>query len=149
MPLPEFIVRPTMKFVKLGYTAVFVLIGLALALASNLGWPVWYAAAAAVLLLWPLARHLRRLMTKMTVAGDKLRYEAGFFSKTIRTIQLQKVQDVTVHQTLGQRMFGVGNLSIETAGETSRLTVVSIDDPQGVADRIMATIQPSGRSHGV
>ena len=52
-------------------------------------------------------------------------------------------------QSLGQRLFGVGDLSIETAGETSRLTVRSIDEPQEVADRIMEATHLSGRGHGV
>jgi len=41
-----------------------------------------------------------------------------------------------VHQRAGQRMFGVGDLSIETAGEASRLTIPEIDRPQQIADYI-------------
>src|SRR5579863_4727892 len=67
----------------------------------------------------------------------KLRYETGMLSKATRTIQLSKVQDVTVRQTLAQRMGGVGDLSIETAGESSRLTFPNIDGPQAVADQII------------
>lgn len=147
--MTELVIRPTMKFIKFGYTAVFAVVAVALALASNAGIPLWPAAAAAVLLLWPAARQLRRRMTKMSMTGDKLRYEAGFLSKTTRTIQLSKVQDVRVDQSLGQRLFGVGDLSIETAGETSRLTVRNIDEPQAVADRIMEATHLSGRGHGV
>ena len=135
--MPDFVIRPTMKFIKLAYTLVFVVVAAALAAANNLGWPLWTAAAAAVLLLWPAARHLRRQFTKMSVTGDKLRYESGFLSKTTRTLQLSKVQDVSVDQSLSQRMFGVGDLSIETAGETSRLTVANIDGPQAIADHVM------------
>jgi hypothetical protein len=35
----------------------------------------------------------------------------------------------------------VGDLSIETAGETSRLTIRSVDDPQALADDIMNRAQ--------
>jgi uncharacterized membrane protein YdbT with pleckstrin-like domain len=76
-------------------------------------------------------------MRKATITGDRLRYETGFTSKSTRTIQLSKVQDVRVDQTLMQRMFHVGNISIETAGEASRLTLVHIDNPQPLADEIM------------
>ena len=75
----------------------------------------------------------------MTMVGDKLRYETGMLSKATRTIQLSKVQDVTVRQSLGQRIAGVGDLSIETAGESSRLTFPNIDGPQVIADRIIET----------
>jgi hypothetical protein len=41
-----------------------------------------------------------------------------------------------VHQRLGQRFFGVGDLSIETAGKSSWEAIVNIDRPQEVADHI-------------
>ena len=75
--------------------------------------------------------------TKTTITGERLRYESGVASKSTRTIQLSKVQDVRVDQALSQRMFGVGDISIETAGEASRLTLVNIDNPQALADEIL------------
>jgi len=38
------------------------------------------------------------------ILDDRLRYEAGFLSKTTRTMELTKIQDVRVDQTVGQRM---------------------------------------------
>jgi uncharacterized membrane protein YdbT with pleckstrin-like domain len=135
--MAEVLIRPTLKFIKLGYVVVLLLVAIAGWFSYNGTTPAWLPGAAAVLLVWPIQRHLRRQVTKMTIAGDKMRYETGFLSKMTRTIQLSKVQDVTVHQTLGQRILGVGDLSIETAGESSRLTVHSIDRPQHVADEII------------
>jgi uncharacterized membrane protein YdbT with pleckstrin-like domain len=59
-------------------------------------------------------------------------------SKSTRNISLPKVQDARVDQTVTQRMFGVGNLSIETAGEASRLIIRNVDRPQRVAEEILA-----------
>ena len=118
-----------MKFVYMGY-AVTVLIVAALVIAMmRLQWPPsipsawhpWIPWLPALLLLWPLKRHLRNRLTKMTILDDRLRYETGLLSRTTRTILVSRVQDVTVHQRVGQRIFGVGDLSIETAGEASRL----------------------------
>jgi hypothetical protein len=39
-------------------------------------------------------------------------------------------------------MYGVGNISIETAGEASRLTLVNVDNPHALANEIL------NRSHG-
>ena len=69
--------------------------------------------------------------------GEKLRYESGWFSKSTRIIQLPKVQDVRVNQSIVQRIFGVGDVAIETAGEASRLTVPDLDQPQIVANQIL------------
>ena len=40
-----------------------------------------------------------------------------------------------------QRVFNVGDLSIETAGEASRLTLANVDDPHKLADEIMNRAQ--------
>lgn len=143
-------IRPSLKLVKLGYVLAVVLV------AATYGAqryykkpePPWLPAVPAVLLLWPLKHHLSRGFTTLTTMGDKLRYETGMLSKTTRTIQLTKVQDVRVDQSLGQRMLGLGNLTIETAGETSKLTIEDIDHPQAVADRIMESAQ-RGTGHGL
>jgi uncharacterized membrane protein YdbT with pleckstrin-like domain len=142
--MEELVIRPSMKFIRLGYlTAGALLIGSLIAQSQwkdslPQGLPSWLIPALfTLLLIWPVSRHIRQRFTKMTMVGDKLRYETGMLSKATRTIQLSKVQDVTVRQTLAQRIGGVGDLSIETAGDSSRLTFPNIDDPQVVADRII------------
>ncbi len=97
----------------------------------------WLMIVPLLILVWPAMRALRRKLTRTTITGDRLRYETGVASKSTRTIQLSKVQDVRVDQSLVQRLFNIGNLSIETAGEASRLTVHNVDDPQALADEIM------------
>ena len=140
--MADIVVRPTMKFIKTAYVgmAVLIIAGAALWYSTQRD-PVWVPALFLVLLLWPLSRHIRRQMTKVTITPDKLRYELGLLAKTTRTIQLVKIQDVRVDQTLWQRIFGVGSISIETAGEASRLTLRHIDLPQAIADEIMARAQ--------
>ena len=138
--MADITIRPTLKLIQLGY----VLAGLAavgIAAVTYYESETLYGLIAIVLFLWPVSKHVRRQLTKVTIQGDKLRYELGLLSKTTRTIQLSKVQDITVRQSLVQRLTGVGDLSIETAGETSRLTVINIDRPQAVADKVMELAQ--------
>jgi uncharacterized membrane protein YdbT with pleckstrin-like domain len=99
--------------------------------------PAWILVIPALLFLWPLSNQLKRRFKKLVLSGDKLRYETGVLSRTTRTIQVSKIQDVRVDQTLTERLMGIGNISIETAGEASRLRTVNIDDPQSVADAIL------------
>lgn len=140
--MADVVIRPTLKFIKAGYAAV-----LALTAGAFLGWlsldrqPTWIPAVVLVLLFWPLSRHVRSRTSKVTITGDKLRYESGVLGKSTRTIQLSKIQDVRVDQSLSQRVFSVGNVSIETAGESSRFTLENIDGPQQVADLILARSQ--------
>src|SRR5690349_2530522 len=115
--MADIVVRPTMKFIKAGYVAVAVVIvgGAVLWYSMHPDPPRWAPAFLLLLLLWPLSKHMKRQMTKVTISSDKLRYELGLLAKTTRTIQLAKIQDVRVDQTLAQRIFGVGSVSIETA----------------------------------
>jgi putative membrane protein len=147
------IIRPSMKQIKVSYAVVMLVIVAAVVVAAEYlkptgdepPWLPWLLPAAAVLLLIvPIRRHIRRQAIKVTLSGDKLRYESGLLSKTTRNIQLSKVQDVRVDQSLGQRMMGVGDISIETSGESSRLEVDNIDQPQAVADEIIAASQEHG-----
>jgi uncharacterized membrane protein YdbT with pleckstrin-like domain len=138
--MADIVIRPSMKFIKIGYALALVAVGVAVFvhykyLADKSPTP-WLPLASLLLLLWPIKRHVQRQMIKLTIAGEKLRYETGLASKSTRIIQLPKVQDVRAIQSLAQRMFSVGDLSIETAGENSRLVVENVDNPQQLAEQI-------------
>jgi uncharacterized membrane protein YdbT with pleckstrin-like domain len=137
--MADVVLRPSLKFIKFGYLTLLLVFGAALWVHFTYlhDEPPWLPAIAALLPIWPLKRHARRQSIKVTIDGEKLRYESGWFSKSTRIIQLPKVQDVRVNQTMVQRIFGVGDVAIETAGEASRLTVPDLDQPQIVATQIL------------
>jgi putative membrane protein len=87
--------------------------------------------------LWAAKRHAEKLASLLTVADGRIRYESGMLSRTTRTLELAKVQDVRVDQTPLQRILNLGDLSLETAGESGRLTMPSIDRPREVADELL------------
>ena len=143
--MDDLTIRPTAKFVMLR-TMLAVLVFLAVEIAWYTQWRdndklQFVPFIALVVLIWPLPGALRRQFTKTTISGDRLHYETGVFSKTTRTIQLSKLQDLRVDQTFSQRMFGVGNLSIETAGAASWEAITDVDNPQAVADEILNRAQ--------
>jgi uncharacterized membrane protein YdbT with pleckstrin-like domain len=137
-------IQPTAKFIKAG-VIVTVLVIVAIEVAWITVWtgaPTgWWNALPVLLLAWPGARALRRRLTKTTITGDRLRYETGLATKSTRNIQVSKIQDVRVDQHLLQRLFDIGDLSIETAGESSRLTIHNVDSPQALADELMNRVQ--------
>jgi membrane protein YdbS with pleckstrin-like domain len=144
------LLRPSIKLVVAAYAACGVLEAAILfywfAAPSPPEIPIWVPLAVPILLqCWAAARHLLRLTVKLTITGDRVRYEAGLLSKTTRVMELVKVQDVRVDQSLAQRILNVGDLSLETAGETSRITMASIDRPHQAADHILELTR-SGRA---
>ena len=137
----DIVVRPSMKLTRTAYTIVFlVLFVCVLAYTNSVSLqrvtPL-VLLIPALLLVWPIRSHIRRHFTKMTIAGDKLQYQAGVFNRSTRTVQTSKVQNVRVAQTLRQRLVGTGDIAIETAGASSSLTMEDIDNPQQVADMII------------
>jgi uncharacterized membrane protein YdbT with pleckstrin-like domain len=141
--MADIVIRPSMKFIKAGYVCALLVVCLAVFAQYRYVRPQYpdqhfpyLPVASLVILLLPIKRHLQRQSVKLTIAGDKLRHETGLASKSMRIIQLPKVQDVRVIQSFWQRIFGVGNISIETAGESSRLVVNNLDRPRELAEQI-------------
>src|SRR4051794_3065215 len=143
--MPDLVIRPTAKFLKAGAVlAGLIVVGLEILIATQWTGTSLLMLAPVVILLWPAMRALERRFTKAVIAGDRLRYETGMTSKSTRTIQLTKVQDVRVDQGMMQRIFNIGDISIETAGETSRLSIANVDNAQALADEILNRSQHHG-----
>jgi membrane protein YdbS with pleckstrin-like domain len=138
--MEDIVIRPSLKLIWAAYAAIALLVVASLVLYSMdvygaVHWGV--ALLPALLLLWPLKRHIQSRFTRLILSGDRLCYETGVLSRSKRLIQITKVQDVRVDQTLMRRMLGMGNLSLETAGETSRLVMQNVDSPDRVAEDIL------------
>src|SRR5687767_6335539 len=144
------IIRPSAK----PLVAVCVLEGLisaAIVVPVALWYPEYllYAVGIAIILCFfmILPRLIRIKSTRIVIEDGKLCYETGLLSKSSRTMELRKVQDVRVDQTLSQRILGMGDLTVETAGESSRLTIHGIDRPRAVADRILEVARSADSKH--
>ncbi|MCS7026231.1 MAG: PH domain-containing protein [Bryobacteraceae bacterium] len=134
-------IRPSTKLVTINYA-------FALLLTAGIAWLGWSSsfrtnwwmlafAVPALLIVLAASRHLRAVFTTLELVGDRLKFESGMLAKTSRSVPLSKVQDVTVSQTFGQRLLGIGDLTIETAGETGRLHMPEINSPREVAEKIL------------
>ena len=107
--------------------------------------PNWYPVMVPVFAaLWAVSKHLVLRTTKLVIEGDLIKYESGIASKQQRTIVIQKLQDVRVDQTVVERILGIGSLTLETAGETSRLTIDGIDNPREIAAMLHEKMQRRG-----
>jgi uncharacterized membrane protein YdbT with pleckstrin-like domain len=135
---PSLVVRPSLRLVRPFYTVSFILVALVYGFNNNRATPMdWLMIIPAVVLLWTVWRHIRLRFTSMTLQGGKLRYETGMLSRSTRTMELARIQDVRVDQSLLQRILGIGTLSVESAGEHSRLSMENVDRPQAVAEYIL------------
>ena len=138
-----FTVRPTMLFVKAGYTLA-VIAGIALVfLLASLSVPASISIPMALaLLLIPAYYHVRRNMIKYTVTDSKLQIDTGLIARTTKNIPLSKVQDVTVQATIPQRMMGFGDIIIDNASELGGSIVMhNISKPRYYADLLLRELR--------
>jgi len=143
--------RPSRKVVRVAYFLTLIVIAAAI-------WACltfiegeerqWVAVLPLLLLVFPIKMHIPLLSVKMTLDGDHLVMETGILSKSTRTLGLAKVQDVTVRQGIMERMWSVGDITVETAGETSALTANNFDDPKGIAAVILRAAHKDSQTKG-
>jgi uncharacterized membrane protein YdbT with pleckstrin-like domain len=134
------LIRPSMKSV--GAVYLLALIVLAAGIWAYYRYatdePAWLMALPLVAFLIPLKMHLQRRSVTLRLHEGHLTIESGFLSRTRRTVDMAKIQDVTVSQTLGQRLWGVGDLRLESAGESGAMGIRNVDQPRKIADTILA-----------
>lgn len=97
----------------------------------------WLMAIPLVAFIVPVNMHLKRRLFSMRLHDNHLTLESGFFSRTRRTVDMAKIQDVTVKQSFGQRLLGVGDLMLESAGESGAMGIQNMDSPRKLADTII------------
>jgi uncharacterized membrane protein YdbT with pleckstrin-like domain len=152
--VPKLVVRPSTKLLIGQYLfADLFLIGAIILHVqyAQTHYAIALAVAWGLITVWTIAKHIGLRFTILTLLSDSLRYESGMLSKSTRSLNLQKVQDVRVDQGLLERIFGIGSITLETAGESGSLVMEKIDQPQKVADQILDLArecnreQPPGR----
>lgn len=140
MQMEDRTIHPSMKTVWFAYVLALAAIGVgvwAWYTYANQQDP-WLMAIPAIGLLVPLRMHARRRMVSMRLHDYHLTLESGFLSRTRRTVDMAKIQDVTVRQSFGQRLMGVGDLTLESGGEAGRMGIENMDSPRALADEIIA-----------
>jgi len=95
-------------------------------------------------LIAPLMAWLDAVRTTLTLSGGIVRYKHGLLSETVRAMDLQKLQNVFVERSLSQRLWGIGNLVLESASEDGRIVINDIDRPQKIADLILDAARQEG-----
>jgi membrane protein YdbS with pleckstrin-like domain len=98
-------------------------------------------ALAAFAALWAVAFHIRRNRTHYILTNRNLTVEVGILSKSRTDIPLSKVQDVTVKQSLFERLIGVGSVVVESAGASGRIPEINVDHPVEVSKQILSEVQ--------
>lgn len=106
------------------------------------GLPYWQWLLLSLVLVVLVVAYdfLRRYATYYVVSNQRLRVRQGILSRREQTARFERVQNVSISQTLLDRMFKVGAVQFDTAGtdtSDSNLNFRGISDPQELV-RIVA-----------
>ena len=117
---------------------LIVLAGIAVVvLVQVFDWPAWLIwVIAGLVLLLIVGGIVRWVNTLHVVTNERLIYRAGFIAKQGTEIPLEVIQNVAFNQTLFERMFGTGDLTIESAGTHGQTRYQDIPRPEAVQSLI-------------
>ena len=131
-----FLAGPSVALVLGIAAAVFV------AAKRDEGWariPLLVVVLAA--LVWLLARVARWVTTNLVVTSDRLIVRTGVVAKRGREIPLERINDITVIQSLLERMLAAGDLMIESGGERGQESFHDCPSPSRVQSEIYRQIE--------
>jgi uncharacterized membrane protein YdbT with pleckstrin-like domain len=94
---------------------------------------------ALVTVVWAFLETLR---WKYTITNRRVFVRHGLITIREQTARLERVQDVTLHQTVFDRIFGVGRLLIDTAGSSGgALVFKALLEPTKVREILDAAVR--------
>jgi len=139
----ELRLRPTTKFIKLGYAAAIVGTLLIVALLSLTSIPVWISVIIGMLtLLIPAYFQLQQRMVTYSINDQCVEVDSGLIARVTRNVPLSRIQDVTVTAGALQRLLNYGDIVIDNASEDGgKLIIKNIDSPREYADKLLSRMR--------
>jgi uncharacterized membrane protein YdbT with pleckstrin-like domain len=106
------------------------------------------AVAAIVLLRWSVWPWLRWETTRYVLTTRRVVIRRGVFTRSGRDIPLTRVNDVSFHHSLLERMLGCGTLTIESAGEHGQVTLPEVPSVEQVQRAVYRCAEAESRRLG-
>ncbi|MEY2477542.1 MAG: hypothetical protein QOG87_2857 [Actinomycetota bacterium] len=94
-----------------------------------------------VALLWLGVRYLKWRTTNFVLTTDRLIHRAGVLAKQGREIPLERINDLTVNQSIFERIIRAGDVMIESGGERGQSLLSDLPNPFKVQNAIYAEIE--------
>jgi uncharacterized membrane protein YdbT with pleckstrin-like domain len=93
---------------------------------------------------------LRTRSVRWKLTSRRIEIETGFFSKRVDTLELWRVRDIELRQSLFDRMVGVSCLAITAHdGSSPALEIRGAPGGRDVYDRLMSALMQARQQRGV
>ncbi len=116
-----------------GALSILVLVLIILIAVMDFSWRIWLILALVALWLILVARGLIRWWTTQhVITNERVIHRMGLVSKKGKEIPLEVVNDVAFNQTAFERIFGTGDVLIESAGTHGQTRYADIPKPEHI-----------------
>jgi uncharacterized membrane protein YdbT with pleckstrin-like domain len=109
---------------------VFATVLLVSSVPSGWTWAYWVVAAGAlfVLVVWVVRPVIRWATSQYVLTTRRVIVRSGIIARQGRDMPLARVNDCHFRYGVIDRLLGCGDLIVESAGETGRLTIAAVPD---------------------
>jgi len=114
--------------------------------------PIWWVSLALVVagLVMLFIPYLIVKSVRYRITNYRIDFERGIFGKKIDTLELWHVEDIRFDQSFLDRIFGVGNLMVVSADETTpQLRMHGLPNPRPLFETLKQRVIAVKRSRGV
>jgi uncharacterized membrane protein YdbT with pleckstrin-like domain len=117
--------------------SVIALVAIVFLAFQGFNWGLWAIGAIVLVWLFLVARGLVRwFTTQHVITSERVIHRMGWISKQGKEIPLEVINDVAFQQRAWERIFGTGDLMIESAGTHGQTKYTDIPDPEAVQSLI-------------
>jgi membrane protein YdbS with pleckstrin-like domain len=143
---------------ELGRAALFAAIGLILMAApfvyrgfTGEWWPWWVNVPLVVIGIGMMFVPLLLIKSiRYRVSNYRIDYERGILSRRVDTLELWHVDDLSLHQSLLDRMLGVGTITVRSNDKsTPTLLLSGVPHPRPLFDNLKQRVIAVKRQRGV
>jgi membrane protein YdbS with pleckstrin-like domain len=121
------------QIVREGVLSLLVLILIILIAIQDFSWRSWAITGLALAwLLLVIAGFIRWWTTQHDITNERVIHRTGLISKKGKEIPLEVINDVAFSQRAWERLFGTGDLLIESAGTHGQSRYSNIPNPEAV-----------------
>jgi uncharacterized membrane protein YdbT with pleckstrin-like domain len=102
----------------------------------------WLVICVAIAIFVPsVIKHVSHIQTVYTLTNVKLETSEGLFSKSKHNIPLRHIHDISVQETFRERIFGIGDIIVDTAALDTNLVLKNVKDPDKYANLILDQLE--------
>lgn len=83
-----------------------------------------------------IVKYFERRSTVYVLTNKRLFLSKGVFSQTHDEIEISRIRDTRSHQTVFERLIGVGSIYVSSYDRTGNIVMKSIEDPHYKRDQI-------------